>query len=300
MAPNPDLNADDLRALLAVARSGRLISAAALLGVDHTTVRRRLDRLEQALGVKLLDRGAEGWELTAVGREVVSRAASVEEIVESVVAAASGREAALRGTVRLVAPEGFAVSFATPALSRLRAVAPEVNVELVTSTRPLSARGAGFDLAVAVGTHGASGILSENLASYALRLYASPEYLDSHPPIREMGDLHGHALVYYVDSLLPVSELDLAPQLGGMPVGFGSTSVVAQLEATRRGAGIGLLHAFMAGSDPALVPVLPAEVDFRLQFTLAVRRESRSVTAVAAVRQALLDEVEARRGELIP
>jgi DNA-binding transcriptional LysR family regulator len=300
MPNRPDVSADDLRALLAVARAGRMVSAAALLGVDHTTVRRRIDRLEAALGVRLLDRGADGWELTAIGRDVAKRSAPLEEVVEAAVEAAAGGEHGLRGTVRVVAPEGFAVTFAAPALARLRVESPELLVELVTSTRPLSLRGAGFDLAVTIGSAAGSRMSSEPLSEYAVRLYASRAYLAAHPPIRTPADLDTHALVYYVDALLTVRELDLAPLLGGMRVGFGSTSAVAQLEATRRGAGIGLLHAFVAEREPELVPVLPSEVDFRLQFALSVRPESRGLAAVAAARQALIDEVRARREELVP
>jgi DNA-binding transcriptional LysR family regulator len=300
MPSRPDVSADDLRALLAVARAGRMVSAAALLGVDHTTVRRRIDRLETALGVRLLDRGADGWELTAIGREVAMRSAPLEEVVESAVEAASGGEHGLRGTVRVVAPEGFAVTFAAPALARLRAESPDLLVELVTSTRPLSLRGAGFDLAVTIGSAAGSRMASEPLSEYAVRLYASRAYLDAHDPITSVADLDSHFLVYYVDALLTVRELDLAPLLGGMRVGFGSTSAVAQLEATRRGAGIGLLHAFVAEREPGLVPVLPREVDFRLQFAMSIRPESRGLAAVVAVREALTDEVRRRRDELVP
>jgi DNA-binding transcriptional LysR family regulator len=300
MPSRPDVSADDLRALLAVARAGRMVSAAALLGVDHTTVRRRIDRLETALGARLLDRGADGWELTAIGREVAMRSAPLEEVVESAVEAASGGDHGIRGTVRVVAPEGFAVTFAAPALARLRTTSPELLVELVTSTRPLSLRGAGFDLAVTIGSAAGSRMSSEPLSEYAVRLYAARDYLDAHPPIRTVADLDGHFLVYYVDALLTVRELDLAPLLGGMRVGFGSTSAVAQLEATKRGAGIGLLHAFVAEREAALVPVLPREVDFRLQFAISVRQESRGLAAVAAVRDALLEEVRRRPDELVP
>lgn len=300
MPTRPDVSADDLRALLAVARAGRMVGAAALLGVDHTTVRRRIDRLEAALGVRLLDRGADGWELTAIGRDVAMRSAPLEEAVERAVEAAAGGESGLRGTVRVVAPEGFAVTFAAPALARLRAASPDLLVELVTSTRPLSLRGAGFDLAVTIGSAAGSRMSSEPLSEYAVRLYASRDYLDAHPPIRTVADLDQHLLVYYVDALLTVRELDLAPLLGGMRVGFGSTSAVAQLEATRSGAGIGLLHAFVAEREPGLVPVLPREVDFRLQFSMSVRAESRGLAAVAAVRDALVAEVRSRRAELVP
>lgn len=295
-----DVSTDDLRYLLAVARSGRLVSAAALLGVDHTTVRRRLDRLESALGVRLLDRGADGWELTAIGRDVAARAAPLEHLVEEVLGAASGGPDSVRGTVRLVAPEAFGVLFVAPCLARLQTVHPAITVELVTSTRPLSMRGSGYDIAITVGSAASSRLASEPLAPYAVRLYASPDYLARHESIRSLADLERHALVFYVDALLTVRELDLAPVLGGMHVGFGSTNAFAQLEATRRGAGIGLLHAFMAHTDPALVPVLADEVDFRVQFSLSVRRDSLEVDAVRVVRDALVADIELRASELIP
>jgi DNA-binding transcriptional LysR family regulator len=177
---------------------------------------------------------------------------------------------------------------------------PGIVVELVTSTRPLSLRGSGHDIAVTIGSASSSRLPSEVLAPYSLRLYASPDYLASHPAIESVADLENHNLVFYVDALLTVHELDLAPVLNGMRVGFGSTNVFAQLEATRRGAGVGLLHAFMGEPDPGLVPVLAREVDFRLQFALSVRRDSIAVDAVAVVRDAIREEVRARATELSP
>ncbi|WP_439565631.1 LysR family transcriptional regulator [Microcella sp.] len=299
--PDPhEVSADDLRYLLAVARVGRLVSAAALLGVDHTTVRRRLDRLEAALGARLLDRGADGWQLTAIGRDVVERAAPLEGLVEQVVAAASGSDA-VRGTVRVAAPEGFGSLFAAPALARVRVEHPGIALELVTSTRPLSLRGSGFDLAVTVGSPAGSRVTAELLTEYALRLYAAPSYLAARPAIRTPADLEGHDLVFYVDALLTVRELDLATLgLEGMRLGFGSTNVFAQAEATRAGAGIGLLHAFMGEGAPGLEPVLPRAVDVRLPFMLSTRPDSPAVDAVAIVRDALRREVADRRDELLP
>lgn len=293
-----EVSADDLRHLLAVARTGRLTTAAAVLGVDHTTVRRRIDRLERVLGTRLLDRGADGWELTAIGRDVVQRAGSLEALVEQVVGAASHAPESLRGLVRVSAPDGFGLAFVAPALARLRVEHPGIAVELVTTTRPLSTRGAGFDIAITVGAPAGSRIPAARLADYALRLYASPAYLAAHEPIRTPEDLVRHPLVYYVDSLLTVRELDLAPLLGGMAVGFGATSPIAQLDATRSGAGIGLLHAFLAERDPGLVAVLPDAVQFELAFYWATR--GGESTVVAAARDAIAREVHEREGELIP
>lgn len=297
--PDPrQVSADDLRTLLAVARTGRMTSASSLLGIDHTTVRRRLDRLEQSLKVRLLDRGADGWELTETGRDVVARAAELDAIVESVVDASSQRVGSLRGFVRVVAPEGFGVSFVSPALAALQSRHPGISMEVVTSTRPLSMRGSGYDIAITVGTPGGARVPAELLAEYSVRLYASRDYLAQHPPVRSLEDLAAHPLVFYIDALLTVRDLDLNPYIGGMRVGFGSTNAFAQLEATRRSAGIGLLHAFLAEGDPHLVPVLPGVVDFRLAFSMTTRARGTAVVEAAAA--AIRDEVERRAGELVP
>ena len=297
-APRPsEVSADDVRYLLAVARGGRLVTAGAILGVDHTTVKRRIDRLETVLGAKLVGKGPDGWVLTTLGRDVVSQAASIEEAMERVVGAAHGEHSGVHGTVRVAAPEGFGAFFVAPALARVGARHPGVTTELVTSTRPLAVRGAGQDLTVTIGSRHQTRPGSEALSPYVLRLYASQGYVAAHPPVGSADDLVAHRLVFYVDSLLTVHELDLARVLGGMQVGFGSTSVFAQLEATRRGAGIGLLHAFMAAPDPDLVRVLP-DLEFPLQFSLTVRRDAPAVDAVALVRDELFAEVRSRAEEL--
>lgn len=77
-----NIRSDDLRYLLAVARTGRRQSAALDLGVDHTTVSRRVRALEKVLGVRLLQRSADGWELTDVGRSIAEKARLIEEAVQ--------------------------------------------------------------------------------------------------------------------------------------------------------------------------------------------------------------------------
>jgi len=291
---------DDVRVLLAVARAGRLVTAGELLGIDHTTVRRRLNRLEASLGARLLDRGADGWELTALGRDVAERASGLERIVEQVASVASGSADSVRGTVRIIAPDAFGTAFVARTVAGVARDHPGIITDLVPSPRPLSSRGSGFDLAVTIGGAASARLPIEPLAEYALRLYASRDYLAAHEPITGLGDLAAHPLVFYVDALLTVRELDLAPHLSGMRVGFGSTNVFAQLEAVRHGAGVGLLHAFMAHAEPDLVPVLPHLVDFRLQYALSTRAESLAVEPVTIVRDAMLQDARARVGELVP
>src|SRR3954454_5145867 len=161
------LRADDLRYLLAVANTGRLTAAADALGVDHTTVSRRIKALEKVLRVKLLERGADGWELTETGRAVAEPARPIEEAVERAALAASGAsDDAVVGNFRLTAPDVFGALVVVPALERLRQRHPNLNVELITATRNLILHQSGFDLAIAVGKPTTGRLFAEKLTDY--------------------------------------------------------------------------------------------------------------------------------------
>ncbi|MFB6887830.1 LysR family transcriptional regulator [Kitasatospora sp. NPDC056327] len=299
--PDPRrLRADDLRYLLAVARTGRLVTAADALGVDHTTVSRRIAALERGLGVRLIERGTEGWALTDAGKAVAESARSVEDALVRVVEAVSGQdEPSLHGTVRVSAPDGFGTAFATPALARVRRQHPRLRAELITATRQLTLHPAGFDLALAIGRPPRSRLVTEHLTDYALGLYAADEYLTRCGSPGSAADLREHPLVFYIESMLQVGDLDIERHLPGVTPAFSSTNVFAQVEATRLGAGIGVLPAFLA-ERAGLRRLLPEEVDIRLPITLAVRREAVTEPAVRAVRDALHREVADRSGDLLP
>ncbi|MFG2222579.1 LysR family transcriptional regulator [Streptomyces sp. NPDC048644] len=294
------LRADDLRSLLAVARTGRLVAAADALGVDHTTVSRRIAALEKALGLRLMERGTEGWALTDAGKTVSESARAIEDALARVADAVSGQGTpSLRGTVRMSAPDGFGTVIVTPALARVRRLHPGLHIELITATRQLTLYQSGVDLALAIGTPTGSRLVTEHLTDYTLGLYASDAYLTRHGAPRSTADLPEHALIFYVESMLQVGDLDIEHHLPGASPAFSSTNVFAQLEATSLGAGIGVLPAFLA-HRAQLRRLLPEEVDIRLPITLAVRREAVTHAAVRAVRDALRHEVAHRTADLLP
>lgn len=299
--PDPRrLRADDLRYLLAVARTGRLVTAADALGVDHTTVSRRITALERSLGARLMERDTEGWALTDAGKAVTESARAIEEALVRAVDAVSGQDApSLHGTVRVSAPDGFGTVFATSALARVRRCHPRLQVELITATRPLTLRPAGFDLALAIGRPPKSRLVTEHLTDYALGLYADDGYLARCGPPGTVAELREHPLIFYIESMLQVGDLDIERHLPGVTPAFSSTNVFAQLEATRLGAGVGVLPAFLA-ERAGLRRLLADEVDIRLPITLAVRREAVTHPAVRAVRDALHHEVADRAAELLP
>lgn len=295
------IRADDFRYLSAIARTGTRRSAALDLGVDHTTVSRRIHALEKALDVRLIERGAVGWELTDIGKAVAERARAIDESLQEAVDAATGNQSStLRGRVRVTAPDGFGTIVVAPALARLRLNHPDLSVELLTATRQMNLQQSGFDVAIAVGATVNSRLVSETISAYTMGIYATEEYLDRHGSPKAVEEVRQHPIIFFVDSLLQVGDLDLDRHLPGATASFMSTNIFAHVEATRAGGGIGLLPAFMAKPYPELIRLLPAGVDIRLKFSLAARRENLTNPTVRAVRDAIHAEAARRRADLLP
>jgi len=127
------LDWDQVRVFLAVARAGQLAGAAARLGLDVSTVSRRLDRLESELGLHLFDRTRDGTVATAAAEAMLPAAEDMERGLAQFAAAVDAVETVAEGVVRLTALPGVADAFVAPLLARFRELHPRVVVELDAS-----------------------------------------------------------------------------------------------------------------------------------------------------------------------
>ena len=290
--------ADDLLVLLAVARTGRYTGAATHLGLDHTTVARRIAALEEALGGRVVAQSAAGWELTDLGRSAAETAGRIEAALSQLDVGADAPDP-VSGVVRMSATDGFSAYIAAPAIAALRIAHPRLAVEIVAATRRAAEHRAGLDLEVVVGAPQTRRAHAVKLGTYTLGMYASREYLDrtSTPSTRE--ELKQHRLVYFVDSMLQVDALDLPRRLvPRMQDGLTSTNVFVHVEATRAGAGIGLLPCFAADRHDDLVRLLPSVFAEKLPYYLVTRPESLRLPAVAALVEALRTQTRASKAML--
>lgn len=293
---------DDLLVLLEVARSGTFSAAGAALGIDHSTASRRINTLEAELGQPVVTRSVSGCEVTDFGTSLLERAERIERALADIRpdGAADSDRPSYSGLVRVLAPEAFGACFVAPVLAGMHRDFPAVTLELVTATRPL-VQGSGADIEIGVGEPVSRRIESFRLADYTLGLYASAEYLAAKGEPTTVAALSNHSLIYYIDALLRVSDLDLIDQL--FPAGavhIGSTSVHAQAAATRAGGGIGVLPNFLAGRDRNLVRLLTHDVKVELTLTAALAPRVLRRPAAIEVMKRLQTEVVTRRRELRP
>ncbi|HZU92457.1 MAG TPA: LysR substrate-binding domain-containing protein, partial [Microbacterium sp.] len=232
-------------------------------------------------------RTAGGWELTELGRRAMRAAEDVETAVGTI-HASDDRGDQISGVVRISATDGFSAFVIAPAVAQLRRRHPKLSVEIVNVTRRALQHRSGLDLEVVVGqpqVHRAEAI---RLGDYTLGMYAARTYLDEFGTPGGIAELSAHPLVYFVDSMLQVDDLDAPRRLvPGMLDSLSSTNVFVHVEATRAGAGIGFLPCFLADRHPDLVRLLPAEFAERLPYWMVLRPDSLRQPAVAAVADAL-------------
>jgi DNA-binding transcriptional LysR family regulator len=288
---------NDVRAFLAVARSGRLTAAAARLGVDHSTLSRRIAALEHSLKAKLFDRSPSGYAPTEAGRRLMPLAEEMERLALGAAETVGGTAGVVEGVVRIGSPEGFGSYFLAPRIQKLKARHPQLVVQLVAASAVFSLAKREADIAISVSRPPAGRLLVSKLIDYDLGLYAAPPYLAETPQIASFDDLKGHRFVSYIGDLLHFPELDFLQQVvPGGTTSMESSNLVAQTRATLAGAGLCVLPAFLAREEAGLVRVLADEVNLTRSLWLTVHQDLAELARVRATVRFIKDEVEQARG----
>ncbi len=251
----------DLRYFLELARVGTLSGASRRLEVEHTTVARRIDRLEAQLGSTLFDRSREGYELTEMGLALMPHAEVMEGAALAALDQLSGNQIDVRGVVRLGVPEVLGVRVITPLLARFLQQHPDLSIDLLVQPRFANLANREADLGVTLDAPNTGRYMVTRLASFRLCLYASPDYLARHPPIVRQSDLEKHDFVDYVQDRLASNYLNFLDALGFTPRRrLCCTGMMAQAEAAIAGLGLMMAPPYAVPDDGSLVAVLPDEV----------------------------------------
>jgi DNA-binding transcriptional LysR family regulator len=289
------MNWDDVRLFLAVARAGQILAAARRLGINHATLGRRLTTMEQDLRTRLLIRRTNGCELTAEG-EIFFRAAERMETEMLAAQAATGRvDSAISGTVRIGAPDGFGVSFLASRLGRLTERHPELKLQLVPIPRSFSLSQREADIAITIERPEQGRLVSSKLTDYTLGLYASQAYLADRRKPESTDDLKRHRRIGYVEDLIFSPSLDFTGEvMRNWDAGFEISSAIGQTEAVRSGAGIGILHNYVARRYGELVRVLP-DITIRRSYWTTYHETTRDLVRVKTVVSFLREMVDEDR-----
>ncbi len=285
---------DDLQAFLAVVRAGRLTVAARKLGVDHSTLSRRIVALEQSIGATLFDRRAAGYALTVEGERLVPDAEAMENLAIRIGARQDDAAQGLSGSVRIGTPEAWGTYFLARELKELVRRHPELEVELVANPRMFSLSKREADIAVSMTRPEQGRLIARRLNDYELGVYASHTYLAQHGPIDERRQLEQQRWVGYIEDLMWSSELDYLAEISStIRPQIRISNVISQVQAVASGLAMGVLPCFLAAREPELVRLLPQEICLRRSYWLLTHADARDLVRVQVVAEFIRERLDA-------
>ncbi|ACI53683.1 transcriptional regulator, LysR family [Rhizobium leguminosarum bv. trifolii WSM2304] len=289
------MNWDDVRIFLAVARTGQILAASKRLGLNHATLSRRLTSLEEALKTRLFIRRTNGCELTAEGEVFLASAERMETEMLAAQASLGHTDTAIAGTVRVGAPDGFGVSFLAPRMGRLIERHPALKIQLVPVPRSFSLSQREADIAITLERPEQGRLVSSKLTDYTLGLYASRDYLASRGTPSDIEALKAHPRIGYVEDLIFTASLNFSGEvMRSWDASFEISTAIGQTEAVRSGAGICILHDYIARQYPELQRILP-DISIRRAYWTTYHETARDLVRVRSVVDFLQELIGAER-----
>lgn len=245
---------DDIRVCLAVERAKTLSQAGVLLGLNATTVSRRLLALEETLGTRLFDRMPDGLHATEAGRQLIERGLRMEQEMLGLSRDLAGEDQRLEGRVRITSTEMMATRFIAPHLGKFQERYPDIELELVCTGSKLDLSRREADLSLRLTRPQEDRLIIKRLAPVDMGLYASQPYLDrwGRPEL----DFMGHAVILFADvRAFALENRWLEETLGAARIALRSNSVSAVYASCIAGAGIALLPRIVADRDVRLLRI---------------------------------------------
>lgn len=276
---------DDLRCFLAVYRLGSVSAAARQLTVNHSTVLRRLNRLEAALAARLFERLNSGYVITAAGEALAGELAGMDEQIEAAQRRLMGQDRAIRGTIRLTSTDTLFASLLTPLLAEFRALHPEVTLELVMNNSFMRLTRREADVAVRGTNQPPDQLLGRCAGRIRTAPYASRAYLDRQPVGAPWQALDWVAPDEALGHLAQARWL--AAKIAPAKVVTRSDSLVGMLQCVRAGMGAAMLLCPLADEHPELVQLAPPSPDLDTEIWILAHPDTRQVARVGVLTQFL-------------
>ena len=277
----PDENWDDHRTFLAVARAGSLAEAGRALGVDHSTVFRRLRTFEARIGVRLFDRLPSGYALTLSGEEMARSVERVDAELADLGRRLQGLDLRPAGTVRLTTTDSIALHGLAPKLAAFRRAFPDITVELTVSQGFASLTKREADIALRPTNAPEEHLIGRRLAEIAFAVYAGKSYLAERPPVGD--DLAGHDVVGYDEALVHLAAARWLEARPGGRIAARCDTLTGQLACVRAGLGVAPLPCHMGDAERDLVRVLPPDPAMATGLWLLTQADLRHTGRVRAL-----------------
>jgi len=239
------MNWDDLRLFLAVARSGSISGGAKQLGVQHSTVSRRMRQLEEQLGARLIERKKSGYDLTQAGENLEKAASRMESEVLSVDAAVLGKDTHLTGPLQVTAINNMASSVLMPMFASFSKTHPQVELHIIVSNTDASLSQREADVAIRLTDSPTDTLIGKRVVTVGSTIYGSRAYID------QLRSQNSEPKWIGVECCT-FHKTWTKKNCGDQSHNFYSDDTLLTLAALREGLGVAYLPCFMGDTDPLL------------------------------------------------
>jgi DNA-binding transcriptional LysR family regulator len=272
---------NDFRYLLAVADAGSLSGGARALGVNHTTVLRRIAAFESELGLRLFERLPSGYVLTPGGEALSTAARQMAETVSGVERRVLGQDLRLSGAVRVASTDTLALAVLPRIFARFRAEHPDVQIEVNTSNLAADLSKRDADVAIRATARPPESLVGRKLARIAYALYASAEYLEGSPARKALAK---HMWVAPDDSMASTTVgRFMAREVPDGLVSFRANSLATLARAAAAGLGVAALPCYLGDSTADLHRVRGPLPDYTLDLWVLTHADLRNTARVRAL-----------------
>ena len=292
---------NDLKYFLSVAETGSTLAAAKSLGVNQSTVHRRLQELEKRLGCALVKRHPTGYRLTETGAQRLGHASRIKQVVAEFERAVSATTKEARGTVRVTCPEALGPRLIGAGLiERFNERYPDVRIEFVLSDRILDL-GSDADIAIRAKRPTETALFGRKIVDSPWALYASRSYLARYGTVKGPGDLGRHSIVMFNGAL---NDHDAARWLRSAApkahVAARAGSLAALLLSVKSGAGLAAMPTIVGDNEKELRRVLDLGADLATPFYILMHKDMRGTPRVRVFFDYLIEKLGDIRPLLAP
>jgi DNA-binding transcriptional LysR family regulator len=293
--PYKNLAWDDFRLIKAIADVRSLPAAAALLGINHSTVFRRLAQIEEALGAKLFERHRSGYTLTTVGEEMVALAQRVDDDITAFTRKMAGRELAPAGELRVTTNDSLLIHLLTPLFVKFRKKCHDVRLDVVLANQELNLSKRDADVAIRATDNPPENLVGRRVASIAWALYGRAEDFPD-PSAVDPESLYQRDWVSLSDNLATLKAVKFVQEhVPPERIGYRVNTVLGLAEAVEQGLGIGHLPCFIGDVRPGLVRLGPPNPEFAADLWLLTHPDLRHSPRVRVFLDFLAAEVAKQR-----
>ncbi len=283
------MNWDDLRLFLAVARTGSISGAARQLGIQHSTVSRRMHRFEEAIGARLIERKKSGYVLTHAGEQVAATATRMETEILGVDGALADLDARLSGTLRVTAINNMASTVLMPMFARFCELHPHVELHVMVSNNDASLAEREADVAIRLSNSPPDTLIGKRVLTVASAIYGSKTYL------RKLERDGGEPRWIGVECC-GFHKTWTRQHCGEAAHHFVSDDTLLTLSAIKQGLGVSILPCFMGDTEPMLVRYHEPDPGFDLGLWLLFHPDLKHTARVLAFHRFMIEAIEQQRG----